>query len=535
MKRFFVDTLFTQKFCLIFTFCFFSFSLCQAMDVEEIEIQSSPLLKFKLGFEFQEGSGLCPWALKSTNIQKKELFSFKTEEENENVWHVVIDTSDIEFVTRPFSYQERKPLESCIASISKSFKILQELLDEQTEITFSVWINRLKSHFGDYLSEFPLFSDVKERPIIRPSHSWAPKFSPQVTIQHPLEYTIPLYFGLFGFSSRYMPDFSTSLPCRDLFLDAQKTAIRDEFEFFVNAYQQKVNGLVFLHALTLVQMTPDVDCTDSQLLEETYTHLTNFYQIDPKLKLTLMSRRPFSAMLKDIPTRGPYANFFMQVMIRNSAFYQIPRQFGRTNYAEQFFDSQTGEPKALLGFLPFFQGDFLTQNEDILIKLLEQGVVSTTMIRNFKEEFRVDDSFSGPDLLKKYFEESLKSVENPNKTYIIDSDNLSVRSVPFDYDQLSPPLFLEFENSMGRFKDEGLIDKSYGEAIIEVRGIRDVQAWFLRKCGLSLELTGSFLTQPGDNLKRQAIKLFDFLFNFGTEIDRTEIFYLGIPSALRTY
>lgn len=147
----------------------------------------------------------------------------------------------------------------------------------------------------------------------------------------------------------------------------------------------------------------------------------------------------------------------------------------------------------------------------------------------------MDDSFSGPGLFKEYFEESLKSGEKPNKTYIIDSDNLSVRSVLFDYDQLSPPLFLEFENSMGRFKDEGLIDKSYGEAIIEVRGIRDVQAWFLRKCGLSLELTGSFLTQLGDNLKRQAVKLFDFLFNFGTETDRTEIFYLGLPSALRTY
>lgn len=35
----------------------------------------APGMKFKLGFEFQEISGLCPWALTSFHDQKKPLFS----------------------------------------------------------------------------------------------------------------------------------------------------------------------------------------------------------------------------------------------------------------------------------------------------------------------------------------------------------------------------------------------------------------------------------------------------------------------------
>lgn len=537
MKKRLLPDLSMQYFFVFFIYCVFSLSPSMAMDDEVIRIEARralPIMKFKLGFEFQESSGLCEWALNNPTLQKKELFSFKAEEESTSAWHVVIDTSDIEFVTRPFSYEEDRSLGACISTITRSFEILRELLIGPDQVTFLVWMNRLRDHFRNCFEESPLFVSIRDRTIARQSVEWNPKFSPQATIQHPLEYSIPLYFGLFGFSSRYMPDFSASLPCRDLFLDAQKAAIKDNFDGFVKAYHQKMNGLVFLHALTLNQMTPDENQTDTQLLEETYAHLTQFYQIDPKIKLTLMSRRPFSEMLKGIHSSGDYSVYFKKVMNLNSGFFQVPHQFGRTNYAEQFFDSETGAPKPLLGFLPLFREEFRARNEDILTRLLQQGVISTTMIRNLREDMQVDDSPSGKALLGNYFEMALKSVENSENRYIIDPASCTVRDIPFRYDYLSPPWFLDAENSMGRLKEEmSEIEKSYGEAIVEVRGIRDVQRWFLEKCQLSPELAGSFLTRPNEELREQALRLFNFLYNFGTPTDVTEIFYLGIPSALR--
>lgn len=70
---------------------------------------------------------------------------------------------------------------------------------------------------------------------------------------------------------------------------------------------------------------------------------------------------------------------------------------------------------------------------------------------------------------------------------------------------------------------------------MEVRGIRDVQHWFLEKCALDSGLTGSFLTSPGPNLEKQALCLFDFLTNFGTFEDTVTIFYLSMPFGLRKY
>jgi len=494
-------------------------------------------MKFKVGFEFQEVNGLCPWALHNNNIQKKPLFFLKDKETKRHLWKIVIDTSDIEFVTEPFSYQERPILERGIDTILKAFNTLENLLNHQTRITFEGWtdkIEELKTDFPFFLGYFGTYSSVRDEFIIKPSSQWKPKFAPQVTIQHPLEHAIPLYFGLFGFSSRYMLDFSASLPCRDLFLEAQKEANSENFGKWIHGYGQKMNGLVFLHALTLVQMTPGEDLTDKELLKETYDSLTNYFQVDAKMKLTLMSRRPFSSMFKDIHTQGDYPQYFMRVMSLNTPFYKIPSLFYKTNYAEQFYDSQTGNVKSFLNLLPFLSQDFVTQNNQILIPLLQQGVVSTTMLRKLKKRVKVDQSEPVSTLFNKYFEEAIKTVEFPAKTYIMDTNNYSVQSIPYDHDILSPPLFLDFENSMGRFKDPMTEEeKQCGEAIIEVRAIRDVQSWFLKKCGLEPELTGEFLTKPSPELKVQALCLFDFLKDFGKPSDVIEIYYLGMPYALR--
>jgi hypothetical protein len=337
-----------------------------------------------------------------------------------------------------------------------------------------------------------------------------------------------------------MFQFSASLPFRDLFLqkfsEAQKEADSEKVGTLIKACQQKINGLVFLHALALVQMTDESDPEDKDLIEQTYTSLTQYSQFDAKMKFTIMSRRPFSSMFKDIGTQGNYTTYFNAAMGRNNRFTQIPSLFYKTNYAEQFYDLTTGLPKPLLHLLPLIRKEFREQNEETLSQLLKQGIVSTTMIRQFKEDVKIDNSLPVSALFKGYYEHAIKTVDSPEKTFIINEDKGNIQSVKFSYDVLSPPYFLTFDNSMGNFK-AGLLkeEKQYGEAIIEVRGIRDVKPWFLKKCKLDQTLSGDFMTEPGTKLKKQALCLFDFLKNFGTTQDTFEIFYLGMPHALNKY
>jgi hypothetical protein len=69
-------------------------------------------LPFKIGFEFQEVNGLCPWAIADVRIQKKPIFSLNkvlgSDFPERPLWHVELDTNDIEFVTEPFSYKEKE-------------------------------------------------------------------------------------------------------------------------------------------------------------------------------------------------------------------------------------------------------------------------------------------------------------------------------------------------------------------------------------------------------------------------------------------
>ncbi|OJX13193.1 MAG: hypothetical protein BGO77_08460 [Caedibacter sp. 37-49] len=67
---------------------------------------------------------------------------------------------------------------------------------------------------------------------------------------------------------------------------------------------------------------------------------------------------------------------------------------------------------------------------------------------------------------------------------------------------------------MGRLKDEQLIDKSFGEAIVEVRGINSVSELFLRKCQLSSEISGVFLVNYKE-ISAHALALFQYLQVFG--------------------
>ena len=107
-----------------------------------------------------------------------------------------------------------------------------------------------------------------------------------------------------------------------------------------------------------------------------------------------------------------------------------------------------------------------------------------------------------------------------------------IRKGTFAYDCLSPPEFLDLDNSMGAIKEKELLDQDmdYGEAIVEVRGIKHVEDWFIRKTKLDPKIKGTFLTIPGENLVGEAVALFRFLEGFGTTTDIEDI-QLGLTHA----
>src|SRR5690606_7487391 len=140
-------------------------------------------------------------------------------------------------------------------------------------------------------------------------------------------------------------------------------------------------------------------------------------------------------MLRDIGASGDYATYFSSVMLgknTNSGFFRTPFQFNRTNYAEQIFDLATRAERPLVSFLPHFRPDFLASNRPMLEYLLGKGVLSTTMMRNFKEDTRVGDPsnlFNGtpPTVVSlfqnnNFFNAAVNSVERPTGTFAIDVD-----------------------------------------------------------------------------------------------------------------
>ncbi len=227
----------------------------------------------------------------------------------------------------------------------------------------------------------------------------------------------------------------------------------------------------------------------------------------------------------------------MSFISKNSDFRQILDLFYQTNYGEQYFDEQ-GAPKDLSHLLPYFEENFVEQNLSSLTDLLSKGVISTTMIRNLKDDITIEGE-STKSFFYSYLQRAIRSVDEPIKTFKINLDEINldgfkIESVPWEHDLLSPPCFLDSDNSMGRYREE--MDDSeleYGEAIVEIRGIREVKPWFLRKCSLNEDLTGDFLRTTQPALEEQVLALFDFLNNFRHSKYDLEIFYLGIPYTLQ--
>ncbi len=511
-----------KKFNLTFVFLFFvllsaasgSGDSPSPIRTESVSAPSRPCLRFKIGFEFQEINGLCPWALENINFQKRPIFGVP-EQTGNFLWHVVIDSSDIEFVSRPFRDDERDALQFCLQSINDAFSFLREILIRKGTTSFDEWATFLAERQNIAVAA-KNYKIVYDKPIQKPQN-WHPRFAPQVTLQHPLEWTVPLYYGLFDAESQTAFHFSACFPYAQNLVDACTRMNASEKRRILEESTKKVSGLAFLHALTLVRMTPPTDDASFESeIDEAIQYFDSSNQFDVKLKLTLMSRRPFSAMLQDVAgyLSVPYEDFFKESILTSnplfSGFFEVSQLFHLTNYGEQFFDTTTGciiPLERLLSFIdcqPFLQ--------ERVSSLLRKGVLTTAMLRKMK---------NGEAVLRKYYGEGLTlsdQIGAGRKRYdvnVTSSDGEIIVENDLAYDAFSPPWFLLPSDSMGRLR-ESIPDEEkgiFGEAIVEVRSIKFVGDWFLRQVGLPPDLSGKFLVNP-DSFTTESLQLFDFLSSF---------------------
>ncbi len=319
--------------------------------------KKEPLFPFRIGIELQENHRLFPWGLDDNRLQKKPVFSVYQKASNSELFHVEIDTDDLEFVTPPFSYKEKDLFFQSMITIHKAVDILG------SSSNFYSWVKKLEGIEEIYLKQHQLFNQIKLYAFQfhgkwNPSpDKWKPSFAPQVTIQHKLAATIPLYFSLFGFSGINILPFKASVPCRDLYLKVFADPCREDLPMLAQQYTTPISGLTFLNALTLVCLTPaDSTISDELLLEETLVAFLQTCQVDAKMRLSLLSRRPFSEMLRDIPRNNEtdYTNFFYYSMTHKDngnnqfgEFFNVPNDLKKINYGEQFFDDN-GKPLSLV-------------------------------------------------------------------------------------------------------------------------------------------------------------------------------------------
>lgn len=530
------------------------------------ETQTIISMPFQVGFEFQELSSLCLWAKNQNNLKKKPIFSVFIQGQKRPIFHVEIDDTDIEFVTRPFNPMERDILATTIALVVYSLDLLRINLNEKGTVSFGQWVDLLDSMLKsqdlsievkpnmDFSELGPLriperfLPDKIDNPsegalVVYKNRDWQPIFGPQVTIQHPLEETIPLYFSLFGFDNPLLIDCVSSMPLLGRYNKVLSESDSKKLEDITSILRSKVSGLVFLHALTILSLVSDKGKPKAQLdpdqraIAETRKFWEKYMQIDPKIKLLLMSRRPFSEMFKDINQQG-YQVIFDKMMRDNYRFTiheNVPEKFKYINYGINLLTTD-GRYDSLDfdRFRGYFDPGFVERNEDNLKYLFREGIISTAMIRNLKDEIKANifgKKYPLNMMFDFYYQQAIESVEFPKSTYRIDR-NLGFSPVPSQFDVLSPPWFLDNKYAMGAIETLQKEDLVYGEAVVEIRSVSRVSTRFLRKINQPDSLTGDFLRKPNSGMVDQALGLFDYLSNFRSPDNMHDITYLGLPYAV---
>lgn len=569
-------------------------------DEYEDPAQAIASMPFKLGIELQESGNRCPWAASNRAIQKKSLFFVKDLQSDRQLWKVVIDGKDIEFVLEPFSDSEEDLLNKAVRSVSTACKPLmpkkftkyhltQALNDPnvikmigtaafelkigvtlrtsenpELETSFDIWKTWLRKnkkyedlseedsvalwHSDSYQpikldSLFRLAKITLKTPllfrgwlneIIDPLHKQAftvqehadffplvqdqtinileekIRFQPQATIQYPLEYSIPLFFSLFGFNKE-SPIITKLVPALPFLEEISQIAEDKGME----KYCTKKTSLVFLHALTLSSIISNNN-TDSTLLHNIYRRFEDG-QVDAKGLLHFMSRRPFSEMWKNVKDQeDSFLVLYEDRMKKNRVFSQRFFNLSESgeeiewiresypNYAEEFFSED--RPTDLSYLVGLLNPNFVDENRDVLNSLLKKGILSTIMIRNFHPEKVGVRTLDGSEkttqkIFDAYPQQSVQSIQDTKARYTLDLEDRWINEQVFQYDNLSPPWFLSDDDAMGFYKQSDMQEiQKYGEAIVEIRMIKN--ACFE---------PGLFLTRGGKKLLSDTNKLFSFL------------------------
>lgn len=514
--------MFKVYFYLILFFLGFStYSMAATVTVEEDGFHLTPL-RFQVGFEFQAITACCDWATDEPSLYKASLLNFSGSADKP-LWELSLDINDLEFITKPFSDQEEGLIRECMENLSVVWKRLNDLLIQKEVTTFDEWAGPLEG-----ITYLPLYQEIRTREICLKGSRLC--FAPQVTIQHPLQWTIPLYCGLFGGEnlSSDLLNISCALPYLNLVNESIRGNNVELYKQINRGHCTKSAGLVFLHALTLASMTP-IDDHEGDALKLALKNLRDYDQVNPKMSLCLMSRRPFSSMYKDCAfDSGCYSDYFRECMIDHNKqfthFREAHKFFNHVNYGMRFFYGSTRQARSLVHLLPRFDVDFVESYREQLIPLLEGGVLTTTMLRH-TEEYRELGQ-------KDYLRASLDIVHGPypRNSLTVDGNSLKLSYEESDFDALSPPWFLSDADSMGKMKDPiPTEEKVFGEAIVEVRAIRDVGPWFLKRARLwGFCQQNRFLTDP-ETASVEALHLFDFFKGF-TLRDIADIYSSVIPN-----
>ena len=526
------------------------------------KFQRSPF--YDLGIELQEVSGLCPWARKNRLVQKRPIF--KVNAYGIFAWRVEVDGNDIEFVTEPFSHNQRNVFQKCICDIQIAVGCLREI--KAPKFSFGDWIDLLRKEQMDI---FYTDNDLANNDICVPQVGWKPVFAPQVTVKHPLEWTMPLYVAMVmsmpkqikGDVINKCESFNEVLLRSTLpFLKHLKVRNTSEnAELLFNLYHNKLLGLMFINALTM-EAIGSSDQSDDEAIKGIFDSCQLYGQFDAKMRLMLMSRRPFSQMYFDIDgdqalvaliemasplcveeslaANSSYVDVFRAIMMSDDNDYKDSIElFYRAAYGEQYYE-ENGSPVDLSSLKSELSEDLrvgrdlpvqlayreklisCTPNMIYIEGLLRDGIITTTMLRDLSSRI----SYLQKYFAKGYYEDVLESISNPalhDKRVIITTKDKQVGfdEVSYCYDLLSPPVFLdEKSDSMGYCKENYL---DFREALIEVRMIQDIGDFFISYfMKLNVEKTKGYFLKNGGDLSKHALALLDGLHNFENEILSSE-------------
>lgn len=335
-----------RVFYIIFCFAFFT-------------VNSMFGMPFRVGFEFQMGGKLCKWAMENYSLQKSQLFEVGTV--NDRLFHVELDGPDVEFVTVPFSSlsEEKEKLKTCVSFITSMVEVMMRLCSSDTHnrTTMRKWVEESSNIEGLRIQEFELFLKVAERIIERPTDDWQAMWQPQVTLQHPLKFTINLLDKLFV-GTTVLESIKEAKP----FYNPVQGS---EFPL----YDTALGGLIFLLAheiggvnkstvyqphevLALLMkgkyVSAGAPVADADMISDTLESFKTVHQFDAKRRTVFMSRRPFSDMLSDILSGGEgftsdveslaklsngFVNVFKQAMAENR-FYKTREISGQNPRVE---------------------------------------------------------------------------------------------------------------------------------------------------------------------------------------------------------